>query len=269
MAVSWFAMFSDDHRDRTPEDNHGESESTPRLKGVGPRAGSAPPTLFFSGWGTTDRVWDAMRANMYGTHERGLTWIEVLQDTSAIDRVLESHPEPWLLVGWSLGGILALRAALARPDRLAGLVLVSATARMTKDGDYPGVEPRVLRAMQMRLKRDTQRLLFDFAGLCAAPDGGEAIRSLYLDETRHFTTAELATGLEALATFDLREELRDLAVPTLVIHGELDGIIPIESARALATMTPNSRLKTFEHRGHALPLVAPSELAALVRGFAS
>jgi pimeloyl-[acyl-carrier protein] methyl ester esterase len=210
-----------------------------------------------------------VRGELPGSHAHVLGWAEALRDESALEAALSSRSEPWLLVGWSLGALLALRAALKLPALLRGLVLVSGTARMCADHDYPGANPRALRTMQARLSRDPGRVLSDFAGACLAPDGDETLRARYLDQARQFPAAELTLGLDALAILDLRAQAATLAVPTLLVHGECDAIIPVESARALAAQAPGARLEILEHRGHALPLTAPLDLARLIRSFAA
>ncbi|EGJ49339.1 alpha/beta fold hydrolase [Desulfocurvibacter africanus] len=226
-----------------------------------------PPILFIPGWGATGQAWDGVRNELPGSCTHVLGWIEALRDESAIAAALSSRSEPWLLVGWSLGALLALRAALKLPALLRGLVLVSGTARMCADQGYPGADPRALRAMRARLSRDPERVLSDFAGACLAPDGDEALRAHYLDQARRFSAAELTQGLDALARLNLRAQAATLAVPTLLIHGKRDAIIPVESARALAEQAPGASLEILEHRGHALPFTAPLDLARLIRNF--
>lgn len=227
------------------------------------------PILFIPGWGADPQAWDDVRSELpdYCTHALG--WDDVLHSDSAISTALSRCPEPWLLVGWSLGALLALRAALESPICLRGLVLVSGTARMCGDGDYPGASPGALRAMRARLSRDPGRVLSDFAGLCFTPDGNASLRTRYLERARHFPAADLALGLEALSRLDLRARVATLAMPMLLVHGGLDAIIPVESARSLAAHAPGARLEILEHRGHALPFTAPLELARIIRSFAA
>ena len=130
-------------------------------------------------------------------------------------------------MGWSLGAILVLEAALEPAFPLAGLVLIAGTARLCRDDGYPGVDPRAVRAMQTRLARSPERVLEDFAAQLAAPDGGETVRAEYLDQAKRFSADDLALGLEALATRDLRQRAGKLAVPTMLIHGDADEVVPV------------------------------------------
>ena len=89
----------------------------------------------------------------------------------AVIRRLESFDEPSCVVGWSTGGMVAIEAAAHRPQKVAGLVLLSATARFcaevpAKDGfsgQYrAGIEPGALRAMIRKLKRSPEEVIADF-----------------------------------------------------------------------------------------------------------
>ncbi|MCL5270819.1 MAG: alpha/beta hydrolase, partial [bacterium] len=93
-----------------------------------------PPILFIPGWAATDQAWSAVRSRLAGVRTHDLGWVAAQRDEAAVRTILAREPEPWLLVGWSLGALLALRAALASPARLRGLILISGTARICAAG---------------------------------------------------------------------------------------------------------------------------------------
>ena len=224
--------------------------------------------MLISGWGATDRMWDALRGQLSHSDAQVLGWNDAMREPSTLPRRLASRPGPWLLVGWSLGAIVALEAALEGVLPLAGLILIAGTARLCRDDGYVGADPREVRAMQSRLARAPERVLGDFAARLAAPDGDDAIRADYLDQAERFSAADLAMGLEALAARDLRPLAGKLAVPTLLVHGDADEVVPLASTRDLAARVPGARLEILPRRGHALPLTVPGELAGLIRSFA-
>jgi pimeloyl-[acyl-carrier protein] methyl ester esterase len=65
----------------------------------------------------------------------------------------------------------------------------------------------------------------------------------------------------------MREELGAIKVPTLVLHGERDGIIPVDAGRYLADRLPLGRFVGFEDTGHAPFLSRPERCFELIRGF--
>src|SRR5208283_4764709 len=76
---------------------------------------------------------------------------------------LDKSAEPACIVGWSTGGIAAIEAAANYPEKVCGLVLLSATARFCSDSGYSaGIAPAVLRAMIRGLKRNPEAVIGDF-----------------------------------------------------------------------------------------------------------
>ncbi len=175
-----------------------------------------------------------------------------------------------LVVGWSLGGMIALETALAYPGRIGGLVLVSATARFRAGpGDPPGVEAAVLRAMALGLRRAPQAVLQAFTAQVYAPAPvPAAARLMHALDTALLDADDLRRGLGFLRERDLRAGLDRLETPTLVMHGQEDRIVPWRAGRWLSRRIPGCRWSAIEGEGHGLPLRQPAALAAEIRAFA-
>jgi pimeloyl-[acyl-carrier protein] methyl ester esterase len=190
-------------------------------------------------------VWDPVVRRLSGVDVESVPWWECL------DRGLASHVADDVVVGgWSLGGLFALEAATR--TRVAGLALVSSTARFPSDADYKGVDVRLLRAMQMRLARQPERVLADFAALCIAPARDDAFVESFVEAAASCGVERLAAGLRCLAEMDLRERLADVSARTLVIHGARDQVIPLASGEALAAGLERARLAVLPAAPHAL-----------------
>jgi pimeloyl-[acyl-carrier protein] methyl ester esterase len=187
---------------------------------------------------------------------------------------LVAHTAPgnaiWL--GWSLGGMLALRAALDNPTRVRALVLVSSTACfVTADNWSCAMPPNLLQEFATELQRDYRNTVQRFLGLQVR--GDEHAR----DTLRQFRgmlrargepdTASLAAGLEILRSSDLRAELGHIAVPTLVISGEYDRLTPPGAGEALAAAIGGARMLRFAKAAHAPFLSHPREFIAALRDF--
>lgn len=135
-----------------------------------------------------------------------------------------------VLVGWSMGGQIALQAATKLPDRVAGMVLVSATPRFTAGTDFPyGLEAKEALGMRLKVQRNVQRALEGFHtrlfSECEVTDDAIALEIQKLLAT--VPTPETATALAALDTLaitDMRSLLPALSVPTLVVNGAQDRI---------------------------------------------
>jgi pimeloyl-ACP methyl ester carboxylesterase len=240
---------------------------------------------FLGGWGSTAEIWNATLSHWAALRTpasplpepRLLSWADALCDWPHLLRSLAGLPGRCLLVGWSLGALLALRAAIelaaasqAREEgtAMAALVLVSPTPRLCQAEGYPGVPTKALSAMRLLLSRTPTLVLEEFARNCAAPDASDDVRHAYLHQARQFSTDQLAGGLKALAEIDVRSELTSIRVPCQILHGSEDNIVPLASVRFLAERLPQARLHVLEGCGHALPFTHPARIARCIAGAA-
>jgi pimeloyl-[acyl-carrier protein] methyl ester esterase len=224
-----------------------------------------PLSLFFiGGWGSTDEVWRDTLTQAALAEPHFLGWLDSIQDWPGVIAGLSGMPGQCVLVGWSLGSLLSLRAGLELPEKVAAMVLVSGTPCMCASKDHGGIDPRTLAAMRVRVARNPGPVLDEFAYQCAMPDGDDETRACYLQQAKQFSAAELAAGLECLATLDLRERLAEIRVPCKVLHGACDRIVPLRSARFLAAQLPLAELDVLEGHGHALPFTAPAKIARCI-----
>jgi len=178
-----------------------------------------------------------------------------------------------LLAGWSLGGQVALAALSAHPAlraRVRALALLDATPRFTEGDGWPHGQPaRAVEGLALRVRRQPGKAFARFLDDCLAAGEAEALgapRLAALHAAPHPDPAAALAGLEVLATADLRAGLGALALPTLVLHGEADGIVPVAAGRALAAALPSARLATLPGAGHAPFLARQAEVAALLSG---
>ncbi len=233
--------------------------------------GMTPPLsqFFIGGWGSTDAVWRGTLTEASLTEPHFLGWLDCVQDWPGVLTALSALSEPCLLVGWSLGSLLSLRAALEIPEKVAAMVLVSGTPCMCASKDHGGIDPRTLAAMRVRVARNPSPVLEEFAKNCVMPDGGEETRACYLQQAKQFSPAELAEGLDCLAALDVRERLGEINVPCRVLHGDCDQIVPLRSAQFLVAQIPRAELDVLEGNGHALPFTAPAKIARCISSFTS
>lgn len=224
-----------------------------------------PRVVFVSGWAHPARTLDGL-AKSLGAPSRAV----VLEaDPEGVLRELERAAvgEAVVLAGWSLGGMLALEAAVRRPDLIRGLVLVAATPRFSRAPDFPhGVEEARLRALRASLRRDRSAALARFYEECAAPN--EPVGDLRGDPpVRTPSAAILETGLDYLGRADLRAACATVALPCRTLHGSEDRIVPVEAGRWLAARIPGVRYREVPGSGHDIPLRHPEivaeEIAAL------
>ena len=175
--------------------------------------------------------------------------------------VLKSRaiPDSDYIVTGSMGGLLAMELLPASCEKL---VLVSSTAKFCADAAYPcGTNERILRRMIAAFKRNPEAVLRDFLHNTHYPNKNHTSEGV-----ANLKNAPLE-GLEYLLASDVRSKVPSIEIPTLLLHGREDRIIPVAAAEWLHTALPNSELKIFEDDGHALLAHHFEESITLIRGF--
>lgn len=170
-----------------------------------------------------------------------------------------------VLVGWSLGALLALASAHIAPPR--ALVLLAGTARFCAAEEYaPGVAGAHLRAMLAKLRRDPGRVLEDFFVRSAQPQRPDDLAA-DVERALALPLQTLVHGLEQLRDLDERAHVPGIGCPVLLLHGEHDAIVPADAARWLHSRLPQSKLILRPDAGHTFPLRDAAWIAARVREF--
>jgi pimeloyl-ACP methyl ester carboxylesterase len=164
------------------------------------------------------------------------------------------------LVGASMGGMIAQRMALAAPRRVLSL-----TSVMSSSGSrhLPGPHPRVLQVMLSRPRDHSEEALlahyvrlFQAIGSPAYPESPEDLRQRILASVRRggYHPAGTARQMAAIVSDRGRATaLESLRVPTLVLHGSADPLLPVACGEDTARRIPGARLVTIPGMGHDLP----------------
>ena len=241
---------------------------------------SKPDLALIHGWGLGPGVWQTCAGRLesvariqcvdlpgYGdTPDRGETFIEAARSA------LETLPDGVTLCGWSLGGLLALQAALLAPERVARLILVGSTPSFAQRDDWaPAQPPSVLAGFAEALAVAPRATLQRFVALFNQGDSkaraiGREINQGILSSSLA-PVATLLNGLDWLRNIDLREQASTLRCPVLLIHGENDPLMPLPAARWLAEHLPQSQLEVFSGAAHAPFLNDPDHFATIVCKF--
>ena len=178
-----------------------------------------------------------------------------------------------IAIGWSLGGNLLLSLALQRPEKLKGLVLVGSTPSYVKRSDFPyGQAKSLVRRMRMDLMSDFHGTMerFYHTNFSDLEKGSEAYHQ-YIDILRNthesMIKSDAITALDALIAEDLVRDVSSINLPTLLIHGSLDMVCPVNASRYLFERLPKAELRIMEGAGHAPFLTKHKEFNMLIRGF--
>lgn len=202
---------------------------------------------FIPGWASDSSVWKHIVPSVNSDKEvKYIDWSILLENTDC------SFSTNSILVGWSIGGMLALELC-KKKNKFSNLILIASTARMTEDDGYSGVPFKSLKAMKIQLKRKRERVISDFAEN-SCDIGNRQFISCCQKSSQNFTLENLQKGLSYLLEKDLRPDLSEINVPSVIIHAENDNIINVLNSCVLHENLNNSRLINLKTGGHALPL---------------
>jgi pimeloyl-[acyl-carrier protein] methyl ester esterase len=208
--------------------------------------------VLLHGWGATGAVWQRQMEYFQGRLTVLAPTIPVWEVGWFSDYLRGLPLEACLVAGWSLGGMLLLRALSGlKGVRPRGLALIGVPAVFTRRPDHPwGQPPAVVRAMRRALTEDRQGVLEGFADRCLAP--GEAA---FVTEARAAFAAgafakRLAAGLDYLLQTDLRPLLPNGPEGAIIIQGQEDRIVPPAQGQDLGERLSGARLHLLPGTGH-------------------
>ena len=238
-------------------------------------AGTGAPVVLLHGWGMNLRVFDALAARLarhYAVTALDLPghgaspWPAGCTPGRQLQLIARSLPRGATLIGWSLGGQLALALAARPVLAVQRLVLIASTPRFVQSEDWPhGLPADTLRQFSRDLGHDSDATVARFLELQVRGSLGSAatLAALRAALARHGAARPpaLRAGLALLAQTDLRALAPALSVPTLLVAGASDRITPPGAARALAALLPDARLLELPRAGHA-PFLSHEEAVA-------
>lgn len=169
---------------------------------------------------------------------------------------------PWIAVGHSMGGKIALGAALRRPVDLAGLILIAPSP--------PTPEPMT--------PKDRLKTLAAFGDYAAAREHFAAITQCRLspvlfeacvEDELNVDHAAWSWWLKCGSRDDISGVASSLNLPVLVVTGNNDIVFGPETASGVAARIAGARLETIAGAGHLVPLECPHAVADAVRRFAA
>ena len=244
--------------------------------------GQGPDLVLLHGWALHGGMWGpwltelAQHARLHLVDLPGhghSPWSDDLERLPDLARAVGRHvPKGATLLGWSLGGMIALELAREDPGLAGALVLLATTPKFVAGDDWEhGMQAAVLDEFARGLAGDHRGTVQNFLTLQTRGHERslETLRLLRrnLDSHGPPDPRALAAGLEVLRTTDLRAALPGIALPTLVIAGDHDRLTPAGAGRALATALPQVWYREIPRSGHAPFLSHGPEVLREILGF--
>ena len=176
-------------------------------------------------------------------------------------KLLDEIKRDTILIGWSMGGLVAQLAA-ARSQRITQLVLIASAPRLVNANDWHHtIDPQAYNELVHDFDLDPERALARFLGLVAQ---GEQHRKQVLSLLKQYRAQPeharvLSNWLREIQHSDLRQTCSDLTIPLLMLFGEQDALISNKVAGEMENV--QARQTTFKRCGHA-PFISRAEAVA-------
>jgi pimeloyl-ACP methyl ester carboxylesterase len=252
------------------------------LRDTGPR--DAPAVVMLHGFGASLHTWDdwaallesdvrIIRIDLPGfgltgpdptgdyTDARSIAVLLALLDRLGVQRAT--------FIGNSMGGRIAWAFAAAHPDRVAKLVLVSPDGFVSHGVEYgkPQAVPALMQVLPYTLPRSMLR-----ANLAVAYADQGRLTDATVQRTYDMMVAPgvrsaIVARMRQLVLPDPVPLLRRLAMPTLLLWGDKDGMIPVSNAQDYLAALPNASLVVVPGIGHVPQEEAPRETITPLRDF--
>ncbi|MDZ4867219.1 MAG: alpha/beta fold hydrolase [Alphaproteobacteria bacterium] len=228
---------------------------------------SGLPIVFVPGLLCTGRIYAHQAEHLGERHPVVLAnhWSAATMEEIAA-QILDVAPERFALVGTSMGGYVALEIMRRAPARVARLVLMSTSAKPDKPERSEGRRQQVAAARSTGLRAATKALWPMLVHQARHED--LPLLGMFIDMAEQLGVDAFARQIEAIiARADSRPLLSQIAVPTLVVVGKDDTLIPTDDSREMAAGIKGARLEEIPHCGHMTMVEKPETVTRLLRAF--
>jgi 3-oxoadipate enol-lactonase len=245
-------------------------------------SGNGPPLLLVHGFPLDHSMWQAQIAEFATTHRviapdlRGFGLSDASGETVTMEQFADdlaallgglSVTEPVVFCGLSMGGYVAWQFFARHRAQLSKLILCDTRAA----ADSPEAAQARLATAAKVLGEGAQAVansmpakLFAPAAIDEQPNVVAATRQVMLN-TRPQAIAAALRGMAERA--DFRERLATIDVPTLVVCGTFDSIVPLAEMRDIAAQIPHAQFAEIPAAGHMSPLEQPAAVNEVMRKF--
>lgn len=223
--------------------------------------GCGQPCVLLHGFGFHAGIWHELQlalsqsANTLAVDLPGFGHSSWMPWTQFYEALADRISSPVWLVGWSLGGMLAIEFAHLYPQKVKGLFLLATNPCFVASPDWPGILPQRLQTFKKELQTDYDKTLLRFLSLQwpKSYTSRTAIRAMHqrLRETPKPSACALESALEYLTSKDLRQALAGLNCAVQLILGRLDAFVPQAIQFSLAQRCPHIKVQVQSEAAHA------------------
>ncbi len=246
---------------------------------------NSPPPLnkqkivLLHGWGCDSRTWapilpplqklgEVIAIDLPGFGESAK--ISNYSLNGVVDFIAQQLPDSGVLIGWSLGGMLAVQIAARYPHKVSKIITLAANIKFVAGDDYlDAMHSATNHHFTASFENDPHGTLKIFSGLLVQGDANERallkkIRALIAIEA---VNANWLQALQLLSQLDNRAAFTALAQPGLHLLGEADVLVPASAAPALSAANTRQKIILLPQTCHAVHWSQPEKVMAYIQDF--
>lgn len=233
--------------------------------------GKGPHLALLHGWGMNSTVWSHLvkplskhfTLHLIDLPGMGNSPPVTPYDLLTVSEVVAEHlPNSCTVIGWSLGGLVAMQMAISQPVVVEKLVLIGSTpcfvnhtALSTRAHWRAGVEQTVFEEFAENVAQSYQKSMLNFLTLqcLGSKDANKLLRALraeFLVQPEP-SMQTLQAGLQILQETDLRTQINHINQQTMIVHGDKDRLAPLQAGNWLAQTLPNASIRVINGAAHA------------------
>lgn len=234
--------------------------------------------VMIHGWGMHSGVWRQFARDLsqhcrvicvdLPGHGRSQSITDFSLANISASLIAEIPVKQFSVLGWSLGGMVAIDMASRYPERIKSLLVLAGNPKFVAAEDWPGIRLEVLENFAQQLALDSQQILLRFLSLQV--QGMANVKPL-LQEIKQAvlsspvaSKAALQAGLDILRDEDLRPAFQALSCPISVIIGNKDPLVPEQLLSAMQLLQPQAHSVSLSGAGHVPFLTHQASLLAEV-----
>ena len=251
--------------------------------------GKGLDVVLLHGWGMHGGLWGSFNDSLaaeYCTHALDLPGFGFSKDikneftldaySEVVETYLEKLNRPVILIGWSLGGLIALNILKRQNSEVNKVIFIASTPCFTKKENWTAaIEQSVFDQFSTDLQDDYKKTLKRFLSLQTRGSGlaREDLRELNkkLNERGDPDMGALKSGLSILSNADLRSTTlisrEHNETPVLTILGEKDTLVPVAVSSEFEKIFPNLEQLILDKTGHAPFISSPEICAKTIKNF--
>lgn len=227
--------------------------------------GAGPELVLLHGWGFHSGIWQPLVERLMTHflvilvdlpgHGRSNSLPQGARLEAVAEAVIATAPANASWLGWSLGGLVALQAAINYPERVNKLVLIATTPRFVAAPDWPAaIAPEALTGLMKAFKENPAAALKRFVLLqLRGSERVKEVAQMLLDQLTLSACANkegLGSGLILLKDSDLRANLSAVGCQTLLIMGERDPLVPVSAGNWMLSHLQQGQVCIIPRAGH-------------------